>query len=141
MSLLLDSRLVLRETKTAYRDIALFPVGKIDYPYPISTVFSTQPDPTQILPNHRSSTSVPVLSALTFVDYRYNRFALDPRTGLFSMIQYVSVGGTMLRSEYEVTDNALKGTGGIPPGPTSLRCRTGCRKMYRSRGQHYLVPI
>ena len=29
------------------------------------------------------------MGTLTFVDYRYNRFALDPRTGLFSMIRSV----------------------------------------------------
>ncbi|TBU30250.1 P-type ATPase [Dichomitus squalens] len=73
--------------ETAYRDIALFPVARIDYPYAISTAFSTRPDPSQYLPSYRAGASLPMLSTLMFVDYRYNRFALDPRTGLFSMIR------------------------------------------------------
>jgi cation-transporting ATPase 13A2 len=31
-----------------------------------------------------------LLDNLRVVDYRYNRFALDPRTGLFTMVRYVN---------------------------------------------------
>ena len=79
---------VLKHTKTAYRDIALFPVGHIEYPYPISTVFSAAPDPSQMLPLYRPSL---IVGTLTYLDYRYNRFTLDPRTGLFSMIRSVQI--------------------------------------------------
>ncbi|KAI0633895.1 Ca-transporting ATPase [Trametes polyzona] len=74
--------------ETAYRDIALFPISRIPYPYPISTVVSTPPDTSQLLPAARSGRNDGTpLGTLTYVDYRYNRFALDPRTGLFSMIR------------------------------------------------------
>jgi len=66
--------------QTAYRDIALFPVVKINYPYDISSVFG--PSPTEDTTDER-------ISDLLVVDYRYARFALDPRTGLFSMIRFV----------------------------------------------------
>ena len=75
---------MLRDVKTAYRDIALFPVGHIDYPYSLSTAFSAPVDPSQLLPKYRPSLTI---GTLIYVDYRYNRFALDPRTGLFSMIR------------------------------------------------------
>ncbi|KAH9851454.1 Ca-transporting ATPase [Lenzites betulinus] len=73
--------------ETAYRDIALFPISRIPYPYPVSTVISTPPDPTQLLPAARAGRigSNP-LGTVTYVDYRYNRFALDPRTGLFTLV-------------------------------------------------------
>ena len=80
---------MLRERKTAYRDIAIFPVTHIDYPYPVTTVFSTPPDSSQFLPSYSAGASVLTLSQLASVDYRYNRLALDPRTGLFNMIRYV----------------------------------------------------
>ena len=83
---------MLTERKTAYRDIAIFPVTHIDYPYPVTTVFSAPPDPSQFLPSYRAEPSILMLSHLTFVDYRYNRLALDPRTGLFNMIRYAPFG-------------------------------------------------
>ncbi|KAI0697731.1 P-type ATPase [Cerioporus squamosus] len=73
--------------ETAYRDIAIFPILQLGYPYSISTVFSTPPDPAQLLPKYRAGDADAALTSLTYVDYRYNRFALDPRTGLFSMIR------------------------------------------------------
>ncbi|KAH9894751.1 Ca-transporting ATPase [Cubamyces lactineus] len=74
--------------ETAYRDIALFPICRIAYPYPLTTVFSTIPDPSQLLPTARVARSEgETLGTLIYIDYRYNRFALDPRTGLFSMIR------------------------------------------------------
>ncbi|EIW62465.1 Ca-transporting ATPase [Trametes versicolor FP-101664 SS1] len=73
--------------ETAYRDIALFPISRISYPYPVSTLVSTPPDPSQLLPSARAGLVSGNLGMLTCVDYRYNRFALDPRTGLFAMIR------------------------------------------------------
>src|ERR1700734_4195661 len=86
-------------SKTTYRDMALFPLQRIKYPYHISTVF---PPPVldsggRLNGSRRSSVSSPrkpgdsldsevqMLDTLHTVDYRYSRFALDPRTGLFNM--------------------------------------------------------
>ena len=55
----------------------------------MTTVFSTPPDPAQFLPKYRTGDADARIGTLTYVDYRYNRFALDPRTGLFSMIRSV----------------------------------------------------
>ena len=65
--------------QTAYRDIALFPVEKIDYPYDTSTVFNSSSVVEGIVDEK--------IGDLLVVDYRYARFALDPRTGLFSMVR------------------------------------------------------
>ncbi|KAI9059114.1 Ca-transporting ATPase [Trametes sanguinea] len=74
--------------ETAYRDIALFPICRKEYPYPLNTVVSTAPEPSQLLPSARGTRRENEdVGTLTYVDYRYNRFALDPRTGLFSMIR------------------------------------------------------
>ena len=53
---------------------------KINYPYDTSTVFG--PSPTEDAIDEK-------IGDLLVVDYRYARFALDPRTGLFSMIRLV----------------------------------------------------
>ncbi|KDQ53585.1 hypothetical protein JAAARDRAFT_137089 [Jaapia argillacea MUCL 33604] len=82
--------------ETAYRDIALFPVRKLKYPYPISTAFPPNNDVS--LRRTSSRTSIPkangsvfsdddLIESLITVDYRYSRYALDPRTGLFSMMK------------------------------------------------------
>lgn len=74
----------MTEWKSAYRDIALFPVTTIDYPYHISTVFPTDTESVQ-----SNSGGSGILEHLLVVDYRYARFALNPQTGLFSMVKYV----------------------------------------------------
>ena len=71
----------LMRWQTAYRDVALFPVEKIDYPYDTSTVFNA--------PSTAEDAADEKIGGLVVVDYRYARFALDPRTGLFSMIRLV----------------------------------------------------
>ncbi|KAJ7188128.1 hypothetical protein C8R46DRAFT_1053735 [Mycena filopes] len=74
--------------ESAYRDITLFRIRVLDYPYHISTVFpSSVVDP--IVTQESSSNVQPAesLDTLIVVDYRYSRFALDPRTGLFNMIR------------------------------------------------------
>jgi cation-transporting ATPase 13A2 len=88
--------------KTAYRDVALFPLKKLEYPYSIETVFPPAPTPDNSLrPSARGSAiSTPKnsnsvltnleedkLETLTIVDYRYARYALDPRTGLFAPVK------------------------------------------------------
>ena len=74
----------------------MFPLRRIEYPYDISTVFPHHVDPASRIPMSRTSTqSLPQvndetsakLEYLLVVDYRYARFALDPRTGLFSMVK------------------------------------------------------
>lgn len=54
---------------------------KIAYPYDTSTVFNA-PLSTEETPDEK-------IGDLLIVDYRCARFALDPRTGLFSMIRSV----------------------------------------------------
>ncbi|KZT19690.1 hypothetical protein NEOLEDRAFT_1158964 [Neolentinus lepideus HHB14362 ss-1] len=90
--------------ETAYRDIALFPIHRMQYPYPISTAFpstgfeSSTPRTTSISSpkvngggNEHITTSQDtedfMLDHLLVVDYRYARFALDPRSGLFTMLK------------------------------------------------------
>ncbi|KAH7925940.1 hypothetical protein BV22DRAFT_1112020 [Leucogyrophana mollusca] len=84
--------------ESAHRDITLFPVKRLKYPYSRSTVFPTvSPEPNGrpgLL--RRGSTSSPpkpngdivdMLQDLHIVDYRYSRFALDVQTGYFCMIR------------------------------------------------------
>ncbi|KAF9237519.1 hypothetical protein BU15DRAFT_88685 [Melanogaster broomeanus] len=81
--------------ESSHRDITLFPVKRISYPYERSTVFpSTLPDsngPRKLLPSSRAKPNGEnhdnVLEDLHIVDYRYSRFALDVQTGLFSAIR------------------------------------------------------
>jgi len=89
--------------ETAHRDITLFPLQTLVYPYHIKTVFPSVVPPDQVIPaSSLSSTSSlnkinggPIsrddgaLKYLTIVDYRHTRFVLDPRTGLFSMVRLV----------------------------------------------------
>ncbi|KAI0940528.1 hypothetical protein AcW1_003699 [Taiwanofungus camphoratus] len=75
--------------KSTYRDISLFPLRRIEYPYDILTVFSSPIDPSMRLSISRSSdeNASEKLGSLLVLDYRYARFALDPRVGLFTMIR------------------------------------------------------
>jgi len=88
-------------SQSPHRDITLFPVKRIAYPYERSTVFtSTLPEANgRSRKNSVSSRSKPngdngnnkveMLGDLHLVDYRYSRFALDTRTGLFTMVRSV----------------------------------------------------
>lgn len=90
--------------KTAHRDMALFPIQHIKYPYHISTAFppvvldsngrvngSRRPSSSSLhKPNMGLNFDIEMLEKIQIVDYRYSRFALDPRTGLFSIIRFVS---------------------------------------------------
>ncbi|KAK0212773.1 hypothetical protein DFS33DRAFT_1370273 [Desarmillaria ectypa] len=79
--------------ESAYRDIAIFPIHTIKYPYPLSTVFSAPLDPTSIIDPSLKTADRPdtgedgLLRKLSVLDYRYSRFALDPRTGLFGVVR------------------------------------------------------
>ncbi|KAJ7924919.1 hypothetical protein B0H13DRAFT_2229850 [Mycena leptocephala] len=77
--------------ESAYRDKTLFRIRTLNYPYHISTVFPS-PVADPVVPRGSSSSSLNTqqlefLATLIVVDYRYSRFALDPRTGLFNMIR------------------------------------------------------
>ena len=73
----------------------LLPIQVLEYPgpYHISTVFS------QTVPVNQGTEAVKplqdydvrdgMLSHLLFVNYRYTRFAVDPRTGPFHMVRFV----------------------------------------------------
>ena len=69
------------------------------YPYPASTVFSGpvgDPKPASSTKpngsgNGNSADYGEVLETLLVLDYRYARFALDPKTGLFSVVKYVDI--------------------------------------------------
>lgn len=75
--------------ETVYRDIALFPLRRIDYPYDISTVFPSRNSTSgaSVNGNGRAEDGVKALSQLIVVNYRYALFALDPRTGLFGTVR------------------------------------------------------
>ena len=79
--------------QSAYRAIALLPMRVLKYPHHLSTIFS------QTIPIHQGLELLPpsdkdydandgIMKRVLVVDYRYTRFALDPRTGLFSMIRF-----------------------------------------------------
>ncbi|KAH7888606.1 hypothetical protein F5I97DRAFT_1854044 [Phlebopus sp. FC_14] len=79
--------------ESAHRDITLFPVKRIAYPYERSTVFpcadadgqSRLASGTKSNGNDQDKSNM--LEDLHIVDYRYSRFALDAQSGLFSMIR------------------------------------------------------
>ncbi|KAG7446211.1 uncharacterized protein BT62DRAFT_931667 [Guyanagaster necrorhizus] len=79
--------------ESAYRDIAIFPIHTIKYPYSLSTVFSSPLDPASIIDSSLKTADGPdtgedaLLRKLSILDYRYSRFALDPRTGLFGVVR------------------------------------------------------
>ena len=68
--------------QTPYRDTYFFPIQSLPYPYALSTVFPVETDA-----NILNGKSNDVLQTLKVVDYRYLRFALDPRTGLFTPLR------------------------------------------------------
>lgn len=76
----------------------MFPLRTLAYPYHTTSVIPAAVPAGQLIP---ASTSSPtsslnksngkddVLEHLVIVDYRYSRFVLDPRTGLFGIIRSV----------------------------------------------------
>lgn len=72
----------------------LLPVQKLNYRYPITTVFPetvpSVPGTETITPAFEDlSVKDGLLHNLIVIEYRYNRFAVDPRTGLFAMVRFV----------------------------------------------------
>ncbi|TDL26307.1 Ca-transporting ATPase [Rickenella mellea] len=81
-----DPRTNFIVVETPYRDIAIFPTKTLDYPYNITTAFSSTPR----IPLSRSASIASAhdkLVILKVLDYRYARFAVDPRTGLFAVVR------------------------------------------------------
>lgn len=86
-------------SQSPHRDITLFPLKRITYPYERSTVFpsvapesngrSRKPSVSSRLkpPGNNGENKAEMLEDLYLVDYRYSRFALDTRTGLFTMVR------------------------------------------------------
>ncbi|KAL5485211.1 hypothetical protein ACEPAI_7853 [Sanghuangporus weigelae] len=70
--------------ETPFRDISLYPIKIMEYPYPSSTVFTAKNGANHIADS--DGKSFEILSALKVLDYRYLRFALDTKSGLFSPI-------------------------------------------------------
>lgn len=83
--------------ESAYRAITMLSIRVLDYQYHISTVFPLDVPVDQCTELYRSSLEQKmdehlsaddgVLKKLLVVDYRYTRYALDPRTGLFHMVK------------------------------------------------------
>ncbi|KIJ67879.1 hypothetical protein HYDPIDRAFT_83436 [Hydnomerulius pinastri MD-312] len=79
--------------ESAHRDITLFPVKRIAYPYERSTVFPISPPDTdgstssRAKPNSVNQDKTDLLEDLHVIEYRYSRFALDVQTGLFSIVR------------------------------------------------------
>ncbi|KIL68855.1 hypothetical protein M378DRAFT_190708 [Amanita muscaria Koide BX008] len=88
-----DTRAVFVVIESTHRDITLYPIRVLHYPHPISSVFPPSPDdesPSRQQPvtnKDGENNKDRIIGALRVVDYRYSRFALDPRSGLFSTIR------------------------------------------------------
>ena len=71
----------------------LLPIQVLEYPYHISSVFPQTVPVDQgteaVKPPQDYDVRDGMLSHLLIVDYRYTRFAVDPRTGLFHMVRFV----------------------------------------------------
>lgn len=67
----------------------MFPLTVLSYPYHISSVFPNANDADRDLSADATYDKTSgYLTQLRIVDYRYSRFALDPRTGLFNVLKY-----------------------------------------------------
>ena len=117
----------------------------LDYPYELSTVFSAPADPNARLPLSRRPSRSQLqngngdapqkLGTLVVVDYRYTRFALDPRTGLFSAVKYVS---PYVSTECIVHRRAMIETGETHLGLVSTRYNMVWSPTYKGSDAHYL---
>jgi cation-transporting P-type ATPase 13A2 len=83
----------LNTLQSSYKAVVLLPIQVLEYPYHISSVFPQTIPVDQgteaVKPSHDYDVRDGMLSHLLIVDYRYTRFAVDPRTGLFHMIRFV----------------------------------------------------
>ncbi|KAF9066168.1 Ca-transporting ATPase [Rhodocollybia butyracea] len=75
--------------ESSNKDIILVSLQKLDYPFPITTVFPSTLSLDQSTPtffnesNETYNAETKMLHSLVVVNYRHSRFALDPRNGLF----------------------------------------------------------
>jgi cation-transporting ATPase 13A3/4/5 len=68
------------------------PIRVLEYPFPVATVFpskvATVPGQVLLKPSPDDYDEFKgMLKQLLIVDYRYTRLAVDPRTGLFSLVR------------------------------------------------------
>ena len=98
---------------------------RIDYPYDTSTVFNA--------PSSTENATDEKMGDLLVVDYRYARFALDPRTGLFNMIRQVLLQlqdtGNLLLCGSCWRDSSWNGLAAIQSGLTPI-VRTQRRELF-----------
>ncbi|KAF9529431.1 P-type ATPase [Crepidotus variabilis] len=88
----IDSRNGFLVVESSYRAIMLLPIQTIKYQYPITSVFPekipTIPGTPAFQPSNEAlGIHDDLLENLLVIDYRYNRFAVDPRTGIFTMVR------------------------------------------------------
>ncbi|KAF8200947.1 P-type ATPase [Pholiota molesta] len=91
----IDSHNGFLVVESSYKAISLLPIKEIHYPYHISTVFhGTLPiipgtEAEIIKPsNEKYSVENGMLKYLLITDYRHTRFAVDPRTGLLTLLDW-----------------------------------------------------
>lgn len=111
--------------KTPYRDISLFSVKIIDYPYALSTALPTKAN-SESTSNGKASD---ILKTIKVVDYRYSRFILDPRNGLFSALRQAN--------QYfcqKLSSDVLKVNGGIILGRQCNLSREDLKTLFSIRG-------
>ncbi|KZT40553.1 hypothetical protein SISSUDRAFT_1044071 [Sistotremastrum suecicum HHB10207 ss-3] len=87
--------------ETSSKEILLFPIQELQYPYTLESVFppsfenaraSGTVTPSSSAKNvnsaHENGTSKSTpITTLKYIDYRYARFVLDPRSGVFGMLK------------------------------------------------------
>lgn len=83
-----DSKHGFVVVETIHHDITLFPIKTVEYPYPLATVFTTtNTDLGSRIKTNGNGVASGVLKTLSIVEYRYSKFALDIRTGLWAAIR------------------------------------------------------
>jgi cation-transporting ATPase 13A2 len=77
-------------SQTSHTDITKFSLQSLIYPYPLSTVFP-RTSRNDFLNRRLSAppSGDDTCHILRFLDYRYARYVLNPRTGLFGAIRYL----------------------------------------------------
>ncbi|GAW05440.1 Ca-transporting ATPase [Lentinula edodes] len=79
--------------ESSNRDVMLISLHKLEYPFPITTVFPSSFDQSSSGSSFKSNETqtydaeTKMLRSLIIMNYRYSRFALDPRNGLFYVMR------------------------------------------------------
>jgi len=102
--------------QSAHKAIMLLPIRKLNYPYHITTVFPASipivpGSEGPIQPSKGFDEESGVLKHLLIAEYRYTRYAVDPRTGLFYVVRY-----GILSSLLPLKPNCWTATGRIKAG-------------------------